>query len=48
MPPPEVPTIAVQPAPFPVTFEYVGRTAGSYDPVVRARVTGIVAKRGST
>jgi membrane fusion protein (multidrug efflux system) len=30
---------------FPVTFEYVGQTAGSKDAEVRARVTGIVEKR---
>lgn len=45
MPPPEVTTIDVQPAAFPVTFEYVGQTAGSKDAEVRARVTGIVEKR---
>ena len=44
-PPPEVTTISVQPASFPVTFEYVGQTAGSKDAEVRARVTGIVEKR---
>ncbi|KFB68145.1 efflux RND transporter periplasmic adaptor subunit [Candidatus Accumulibacter vicinus] len=44
-PPPEVTTINVQPASFPVTFEYVGQTAGSKDAEVRARVTGIVEKR---
>jgi membrane fusion protein (multidrug efflux system) len=44
-PPPEVTTVSVQPAAFPVTFEYVGQTAGSKDAEVRARVTGIVEKR---
>jgi membrane fusion protein (multidrug efflux system) len=44
-PPPEVTTITVQPAAFPVTFEYVGQTAGSKEAEVRARVTGIVEKR---
>lgn len=44
-PPPEVTTISVQPASFPVTYEYVGQTAGSKDAEVRARVTGIVEKR---
>jgi len=44
-PPPEVTTLRVQPASFPVTFEYVGQTAGSKDAEVRARVTGIVEKR---
>lgn len=45
LPPPEVTTVSVQPAAFPVTFEYVGQTAGSKDAEVRARVTGIVEKR---
>jgi membrane fusion protein (multidrug efflux system) len=44
-PPPEVTTITVQPAAFPVTFEYVGQTAGSKEAEVRARVTGIVEQR---
>lgn len=44
-PPPEVTTLNLQPASFPVTFEYVGQTAGSKDAEVRARVTGIVEKR---
>ncbi|MEF8700135.1 MAG: efflux RND transporter periplasmic adaptor subunit [Candidatus Accumulibacter sp. UW20] len=42
---PEVTTITVQPAAFPVTFEYVGQTAGSKEAEVRARVTGIVEQR---
>ncbi|MBL8394206.1 MAG: efflux RND transporter periplasmic adaptor subunit [Candidatus Accumulibacter sp.] len=44
-PPPEVTTVGVQPAAYPVSFEYVGQTAGSKDAEVRARVTGIVEKR---
>ncbi len=44
-PPAEVTTLVVQPASFPVVFEYVGQTAGSKDVEVRARVTGIVEKR---
>ncbi len=45
MPPPLVSTMVVQPASYPVTFEYVGQTAGSKEAEVRARVTGIVEKR---
>ncbi|HCV12781.1 MAG TPA: efflux transporter periplasmic adaptor subunit, partial [Candidatus Accumulibacter sp.] len=45
MPVPEVTTVTVEPASYPVTFEYVGQTAGSKDAEVRARVTGIVEKR---
>ena len=44
-PPAEVTTVAVQPASFPVAFEYVGQAAGSKDAEVRSRVTGIVEKR---
>ena len=44
-PPAEVTTVAVQPASFPVVFEYAAQTAGSKDAEVRARVTGIVEKR---
>lgn len=44
-PPAEVTTVAVQPASFPVSFEYVGQAAGSKDAEVRSRVTGIVEKR---
>ncbi len=44
-PPAEVTTLEVKPSSFPVVFEYVGQTAGSKDAEVRARVTGIVAKR---
>jgi membrane fusion protein (multidrug efflux system) len=44
-PPPQVSVVAVEPATLPVTFEYVGQTAGSKDAEVRARVNGIVEKR---
>lgn len=44
-PPAEVSAITVAPAQFPVTFEYVGQTAGSKDAEVRARVTGIVERK---
>lgn len=44
-PPPEVTTVTVEPATYPVTYEYVGQAAGSKDAEVRARVTGIVEKR---
>ena len=45
MPPPEVTAITVAPKAIPVTFEYVGQTAGSREVEVRARVTGILLKR---
>ena len=45
MPPPEVNVITVASKPLPVTFEYVGQTAGSREVEVRARVTGILLKR---
>ncbi len=35
----------VAPRTFPVSFEYVGQTAGSKDVEVRARITGIIEKR---
>jgi membrane fusion protein, multidrug efflux system len=44
-PPAEVTTLTVQPASYPVTFEYVGQGIGSKDAEVRARVTGIVEQR---
>jgi membrane fusion protein (multidrug efflux system) len=44
-PPAEVTVQAAATRTFPVTFEYVGQTAGSKDVEVRARVTGIVEKR---
>jgi len=45
MPPPEVSVITVAPQALPVTFEYVGQTAGSREVEVRARVTGILLAR---
>ena len=45
MPPPEVNVTTVAPKSVPVTFEYVGQTAGSREVEVRARVTGILLKR---
>src|SRR3954463_1709518 len=45
MPPPEVTAVSVAPKAIPVSFEYVGQTAGSREVEVRARVTGILLKR---
>lgn len=45
MPPPEVTVIVVESKSVPVTYEYVGQTAGSREVEVRARVTGILKKR---
>ena len=45
MPPPEVNAITVELRQVPVTFEYVGQTAGSREVEVRARVTGILLSR---
>ena len=45
MPPAEVTVVPVAPRPLPVSFEYVGQTAGSREVEVRARVTGILLKR---
>jgi membrane fusion protein, multidrug efflux system len=44
-PPPAVSTVEVQPHPVPVEREYVGRTMGSREVEVHARVTGIVEER---
>lgn len=44
-PPAEVTTLIVQPASYPVSFDYVGQGLGSKDAEVRARVTGIVERR---
>ncbi len=41
-PPPEVSVVIVTPHPVPVSFEYVGQTAGSREVEVRARVTGLL------
>jgi len=45
MPPPEVNVVTVASRPLPVTFEYVGQTAGSREAEVRARVQGILLSR---
>lgn len=45
MPPPEVNVITVVARSLPVSFEYVGQTAGSREVEVRARVTGILLAR---
>ncbi len=45
MPPAEVSVMKVAPQPLPVSFEYVGQTAGSREVEVRARVTGILLAR---
>jgi membrane fusion protein, multidrug efflux system len=47
-PPPEVTTITVAPSDVPVTYEYVGQTAGFREVEVRARVTGILLRRNYT
>ncbi|MDR2876189.1 MAG: efflux RND transporter periplasmic adaptor subunit [Methylobacillus sp.] len=44
-PPPEVSVMPITPADVPVSFEYIGQTAGSREVEVRARVTGYVEKR---
>jgi membrane fusion protein (multidrug efflux system) len=46
MPPAQVGTIVVQPKAVLAPFEYTGQTAGSREVEVRARVTGILLKRG--
>jgi membrane fusion protein (multidrug efflux system) len=45
MPAAEVNAITVEPKTFPVSYEYVGQTAGSREVEVRARVTGILMSR---
>jgi membrane fusion protein (multidrug efflux system) len=45
MPPPEVTVMTVAPKSLPVSWEYVGHTAGSREVEVRARVTGILLSR---
>lgn len=45
MPPPPVSTVTVEPKTLPVSYEFVGQTAGYRDVEVRARVTGILLKR---
>ena len=44
-PPPEVAVVEVAPKDVPVSFEYAGRTAGSREVEVRARVSGILLER---
>lgn len=44
-PPPEVTVITAQPGTVPMTLEYNGKITGIRDIEVRARVTGILAKR---
>lgn len=44
-PPAAVTTLVVQPTTLPVSYEYVGQTAGSKEVEVRARVTGILERR---
>src|SRR4051812_44914077 len=48
MPPPEGSTITVAAHSLPLSFEYVGQTAGSREVEVRARVTGVILKRNFT
>src|ERR671934_1474791 len=45
MPPPEVVVSEVKAQSLPLSFEYVGQTAGSREAEVRARVQGIILKR---
>jgi membrane fusion protein, multidrug efflux system len=44
-PPPQVTVQEVSPSTVPLSFEYAGRTAGSREVEVRARVSGILLKR---
>jgi membrane fusion protein (multidrug efflux system) len=48
MPPPEVTVTTATQEALPVTWEYVGQTAGSREVEVRARVTGILLSRNFT
>ncbi len=48
MPPPEVSVTTVTARSLPLSFEYVGQTAGSREVEVRARVSGIILKRNFT
>lgn len=43
--PPQVTVMTVEPRNVPVSYEYVGQTAGSHEVEVRARVTGILVRR---
>src|SRR5512134_523192 len=48
MPAPEVTIVTAEAQPLPVSWEYVGQTAGSREVEVRARVTGILLSRNFT
>ncbi len=48
MPPPAVSVIEIQPANLPLSYEYAGRTTGSREVEIRARVSGILLKRAYT
>lgn len=48
MPPPEVSTVTVSAQSLPLSFEYVGQSAGSREVEVRARVPGVILKRNFT
>jgi membrane fusion protein (multidrug efflux system) len=48
MPPPEVLTATVAAQSLPLSFEYVGQSAGSREVEVRARVQGVILKRNFT
>ena len=45
MPPPEVTVVTVEPKALPVSFEYVGQTAGSREAEVRSRIQGILVSK---
>src|SRR5258708_22278021 len=48
MPPPEVSTVTVTAQSLPLTFEYVGQSAGSRAAGMRARVQGVMLQRNFT
>ncbi len=48
MPPPQVTVLEAVPTDVPLTYEYAGRTAGSKEVEIRARVGGILQKRAYT
>jgi membrane fusion protein (multidrug efflux system) len=48
MPPPEVSAVTVTAQSLPLSFEYVGQSAGSREVEVRARVPGVILKRNFT
>jgi len=48
MPPPEVSTVTLTAQSLPLSFEYVGQSAGSREVEVRARVQGVILKRNFT